>query len=174
MSAKSKSQQRLMAQAYEIKKGELKPEDLNPAYRDEIVKLADSMTMQQLKDFAETSHKGLKENTHKMKHIKLFEQFINEQTAIDKLKPNQKVYVATQSWDGGIKKNSLWVSTKKIEIDKSDDGTYEFIYLWLANPNYDSGTEINPEYFDEVFREVDLESTKDAKYVKFLNKWKLL
>lgn len=59
MPSTSKSQQRLMGQAYAIKSGELKPEDLNPEYRDEIVKLADSMTLKELKDFAETSHEGL-------------------------------------------------------------------------------------------------------------------
>lgn len=59
MPSTSKSQQRLMGQAYAIKKGELKPADLNPEYRDEIVKLADSMTMEELKAFAETSHEDL-------------------------------------------------------------------------------------------------------------------
>jgi hypothetical protein len=54
------AQQRLMAQAYGIKTGELQPSDLNPKYRDEIVQLAQKMTLKQLKAFASTKHKGLK------------------------------------------------------------------------------------------------------------------
>jgi hypothetical protein len=60
MPALSTAQQRLMAQAYAIKIGELQPSDLNPKYRDEIVQLAQSMTKKQLSDFASTKHKNLK------------------------------------------------------------------------------------------------------------------
>jgi len=56
------AQQRLMAQAYAIKIGELQPSDLDPRYRDEIVQLAQKMTLKQLKDFASTKHKGLKDH----------------------------------------------------------------------------------------------------------------
>ncbi len=59
MPAVSKSQQRLMAQAYAIKKGEMKPSDLNPDYKDDIVKLAKDMTLKQLGDYAKTSHEDL-------------------------------------------------------------------------------------------------------------------
>ena len=59
MPSTSKSQQRLMGQAYALKNGDIKVEDLNPEYKDEIVKLADSMSLKELKDFAETSHEGL-------------------------------------------------------------------------------------------------------------------
>ena len=59
MPSTSKSQQRLMGQAYALKKGELKLADLNPEYRDQIKDLADSMTLKQLEDFAKTSHEGL-------------------------------------------------------------------------------------------------------------------
>lgn len=61
MPALSKSQQRLMGQAYALKKGDIKFSDLNPDYRDQIKDLADSMTLKQLKDYAETSHKELPE-----------------------------------------------------------------------------------------------------------------
>jgi hypothetical protein len=60
MPAVTPSQQRLMAQAYQVKKGNLKPADIDPEYRDQIVDLADSMTLQQLKDFAETKHSEMK------------------------------------------------------------------------------------------------------------------
>lgn len=59
MPAESKSQQRLMGQAYAIKKGDIKPSDLDPKYKDKIVDLADSMSLKDLKDFAETKHKDL-------------------------------------------------------------------------------------------------------------------
>jgi hypothetical protein len=59
MPAVSTSQQRLMAQAYAVKKGIMKPTDLNPDYKDEIVSLAKDMTLKQLKAYAETSHEDL-------------------------------------------------------------------------------------------------------------------
>jgi hypothetical protein len=59
MPARSKSQQRIMAQAYGIKTGALTPSDLDPRYRKAIVDLSKKMTEKQLKDYAETSHKGL-------------------------------------------------------------------------------------------------------------------
>lgn len=79
MPAKSVAQQRLMGQAYALKKGDIELKDLDPEYRDEIKALADGMTTKQLKDFAETKHKGLpnkvKEN---MSHIKTFESYLEE------------------------------------------------------------------------------------------------
>lgn len=59
MPAKSKAQQRLMAQAYGVKKGEISLDDVDPDYRDEIEKLANQMSLEDLKDFAETSHEDL-------------------------------------------------------------------------------------------------------------------
>jgi hypothetical protein len=59
MPAVSKSQQRIMAQAYGIKTGSLKPSDIDPRYRKAIVALSKKMTEKQLKDYSETPHKGL-------------------------------------------------------------------------------------------------------------------
>lgn len=50
--AVSQSQQKLMAMAYALKKGEMDPNDAS----DEVKKLADSMSMKDLKDFASTKH----------------------------------------------------------------------------------------------------------------------
>jgi len=72
MPAKSIAQQRVMAQAYGVKKGDIDPKDLDPQYRDQIVDLADSMTLKQLKDFAETKHSEIKES----RNVMLFEEFI--------------------------------------------------------------------------------------------------
>jgi hypothetical protein len=65
MPAVSKAQQRLMAQAYAIKKGDMKANDLNPEYKDEIVKLAKGMTLKQLGDYAKTSHEELPQKIKK-------------------------------------------------------------------------------------------------------------
>jgi hypothetical protein len=53
--SKSVVQQHLMGMAYAYKKGELKSDEVSSEVKD----LADSMTMQDLKDFASTKHKGL-------------------------------------------------------------------------------------------------------------------
>jgi hypothetical protein len=55
MPSVSKAQQKLMGMAYALKKGDMDPADASQEVKD----LADSMTLQQLKDFAETPHKGL-------------------------------------------------------------------------------------------------------------------
>ena len=65
MPSTSKSQQRLMAQAYALKKGEIEPSDIKPEYKKEIEDIAKGMTQQQLKDFASTKHKGLPEKAKK-------------------------------------------------------------------------------------------------------------
>lgn len=59
MPSVSKSQQRLMGQAYAYKKGDLKAKDLNPKYADDIKKLSKSMSKKKLKDFASTKHDNL-------------------------------------------------------------------------------------------------------------------
>jgi hypothetical protein len=86
MPATTPEQQRLFGQAYAIKSGKMKPEDLNPEYRDEIVKLADSMTIKQLKDFAETKHSEMKKESEEINEMRKrkytpipeFNQFIEE------------------------------------------------------------------------------------------------
>ncbi len=55
MPSVSKAQQRLMGMAYALKKGDMPRSEASQEVQD----LADSMTLKQLKDFAETSHKGL-------------------------------------------------------------------------------------------------------------------
>jgi len=79
MPSKSKSQQRLMGQAYAYKKGDLKAKDLNPKYADEIKDLAKSMTKKQLEDFAKTDHKGLPQKV-KESRIMNFESFNESKT----------------------------------------------------------------------------------------------
>jgi hypothetical protein len=82
MPAVSQAQQKLMGMTYALKKGDMKPEDASQEVKD----LADSMSLEDLKDFAETSHEGLpakKEaeetpKTDKPKNIKTFEEFVSD------------------------------------------------------------------------------------------------
>jgi hypothetical protein len=55
MPSVSVAQQQLMGMAYALKKGDMKRSDASKEVQD----LADGMTLAQLKDFAETKHKGL-------------------------------------------------------------------------------------------------------------------
>jgi hypothetical protein len=69
MPAKSKSQQRLMAQAYAYRTGKLKPSEMNPSYKDEILKLAKSMSVKELEKFASTKTKDLPEKVEENESI---------------------------------------------------------------------------------------------------------
>ena len=59
MPSQSSAQQRIFGQAYGIKTGELKPSDLDPKYKSEILALTKKMTKKQLDDFASTKTKNL-------------------------------------------------------------------------------------------------------------------
>jgi hypothetical protein len=59
MPSSSIAQQRLMAQAYGVKIGKLKPSELNPRYKDEIVRLSKEMTERELKAFASTKYSNM-------------------------------------------------------------------------------------------------------------------
>lgn len=76
MPSKSKTQQRLMGQAYAYKTGDLKSKDMDARYADEIKKIAKSMTKKQLRDFAKTKHKGLPEKIEE--RIMKFDSFVKE------------------------------------------------------------------------------------------------
>jgi len=59
MPSLSKAQQRLMGQAYALKKGLISPLDINKKYLGRIERLANSMSLKKLKKFASTKHEGL-------------------------------------------------------------------------------------------------------------------
>lgn len=75
MPAQSKSQQRLMGQAYAVKTGKKDPDEVS----DKVAQLAKGMTKKQLKDFASTKHDGLPET--KENFVPTFESFLNEDYA---------------------------------------------------------------------------------------------
>jgi len=114
MPSRSKTQQRLMGQAYAYKTGELKAKDLNPEYADEIKKLAKSMTEKQLKDFAKTKHKNLPEKVEeKIKRFDSFNESSEEESDesqpkvkvkdlieyLQSLDPEMEVYLDKDGWD---------------------------------------------------------------------------
>lgn len=74
MPSVSKSQQRLMGQAYAYKKGDLKSKDLNTEYADDIKDLSKSMTLKKLKQYASTKHDKLPEKV-KESRIMNFQSF---------------------------------------------------------------------------------------------------
>jgi hypothetical protein len=77
--AVSQAQQRLMGQAYALKKGEIKAADLNSEYREQIEDLAKGMTLKQLEDYAKTSHEKLpKKVKESVTHIPTFAEFVGE------------------------------------------------------------------------------------------------
>jgi hypothetical protein len=68
MPARSKTQQRLMAQAYGVRKfmdtkgkSGIDPKDIKSKYRETIVDLAKKMTKKSLKDYASTKHDDIPE-----------------------------------------------------------------------------------------------------------------
>lgn len=69
--AESKSQQRLMGMAYAYKKGELDTEDISKEMLGKIKDIADSMTMKELKEYAETDRKGLPEEKNASKFYEI-------------------------------------------------------------------------------------------------------
>jgi len=51
MPAKNEGQKRFMCQALAVKEGKLSASKLNPKYKDSIMKAANSMTVEQLRDY---------------------------------------------------------------------------------------------------------------------------
>ena len=139
MPSTSIAQQRLMGQAYALKTGELKSSDLDPKYREQIEDLAASMTEKDLKDFAETSHKGLPQKvkeTHTMnKHIPTFESFINESIDIK--------YWSDYNDDAGVQGQSKHYSDKSTDFeDTFEDAVTEWNQEADSSENMIKGAQI--------------------------------
>jgi hypothetical protein len=123
MPSTTPAQQRLMGQAYAVKTGKLDPKDLDPEYKDQIVKLADSMTKKQLEDFAKTKHSEMKESKYEMKNIPTFESFINESL-------NEKM--DTKYWADYNDDTSIQGSPSKWAVKSTnfEDAFEEAVVLW--------------------------------------------
>lgn len=61
------AQQRMMGQAYALKKGDIKLSDIDPEWQESIKKLADDMTLKDLEKFAKTKHDDLPNKIEEMK-----------------------------------------------------------------------------------------------------------
>lgn len=118
MPSTSIAQQRLMGQAYALKAGELKSSDLDPKYRKQIEDLAASMSEKDLKDFAETSHKGLpqkvKENYTMNNHIPKFESFVNE-SVNENYKENYKRFSPEEQKLSLEISNVMWMKFRRMD-----------------------------------------------------------
>ena len=82
MPAVSKAQKRLMSMAYAYKKGDLKSSEVSKTIKD----IADSMSLKDLNDYAETSEKGLPE---KVKEA-IIRKYVQKRLKEFKLKLNIK------------------------------------------------------------------------------------
>lgn len=137
----SKTQQRLMGQAYAYKTGEIKAKDLNPEYASEIKKLAKSMTEEQLRDFAKTKHKNLPEKVEEK--IKRFDSFNesgesgeNERVTVrvkdiveylNSLDPEMEVYLDKDGWD--YYETGLETVKKSFLFDVFDSGDKKQLFI---------------------------------------------
>lgn len=121
MPSTSIAQQRLMGQAYALKTGELKSSDLDPKYRKQIEDLAASMSEKDLKDFAETSHKGLpqkvKENYTMNNHIPKFESFVNE-SVNENYKENYKRFSPEEQKLSYEISNVMWMKFRRMDAQE--------------------------------------------------------
>lgn len=117
----SKSQQRLMGQAYAYKTGELKAKDLNPDYADEIKDLAKSMTKKQLEDFAKTKHKGLPQKVKE--GIKSFQSFNESRYSYENftmadMQFVQELYEEGMTDPGDIAREMDWKDMSKETVEQ--------------------------------------------------------
>lgn len=118
MPAVSPEQQRLMAQAYALKTGKKKKKDLNPEYSEQISKLAKSMTVKQLRDFAKTKHSSMKEG------ILNFETFNESQQEINHKNQNLSKDMKEQDLVSPKKPNNSNLSSEDHLAEAPKKGTY--------------------------------------------------
>ena len=118
MPAVSPEQQRLMAQAYALKTGKKKKKDLNPEYAEQISKLAKSMTVKQLRDFAKTKHSSMKEG------ILNFDSFNEGHKEINHKDQKLSKDMKKQSHVSSKKPNNSTLSSEDHLAEKPKKGTY--------------------------------------------------
>ena len=184
MPSTSIAQQRLMGQAYALKTGELKSSDLDPKYRKQIEDLAASMTEKDLKDFAETSHKGLpqkvKETYTMNKHIPTFESFVNEEVnekIKSDFKPGDKVGLISIStkkkFDSGVVSN-IQKDGNVVVVDTNFIGEVVIDPKFLVKESINEGhPSVDPYAFYDSMDDLkqDLKQTKDQFKGKDIPEW---
>jgi hypothetical protein len=127
MPAVSQSQQKLMAQAYQVKKFKLSggdegtdPKEIDTEYRDQISDLADSMSKAELKRFAETKIKDLpkkkvKENLTGFLSGGPFPQFYSYVSNVAPMLP----YANKDNKDPLVKKFMKFIEDEEEEVTES-------------------------------------------------------
>lgn len=97
MPSVSRTQQRLMGQAYGVRKwidtnGKegIDPDDINPNYREDIIEIAKNMKKKALKDYASTKHKKLPEEVGEGK-IPTIIPYLNPESNIPKKDKSKKM-----------------------------------------------------------------------------------
>ena len=125
--AVSKAQQKLMGQAYALKKGDMKAKDASK----EVKKLAKDMSKSDLKDFASTKHKGKPEHVAdkkkaKKESVELVDDFgeIVEAKKSAAQKKAQEKFKAMVKGKKGDDKDSMDESSAKpdfLDMDKDGD-----------------------------------------------------
>jgi ParB-like chromosome segregation protein Spo0J len=97
--AESKSQQRLMGMVYAYEKGKLNLAKLPASLQKKIKNISKSMTNKEVKDYAETKHKGLPEVKKASLTLQLFNKLAAYNVNFTKLMnafKNQKIHKNTQ------------------------------------------------------------------------------
>jgi hypothetical protein len=164
MPSTSKAQQRLMAQAYAVKKGDLDPKDINPQYREDIEGLAQGMTQKQLHSFAATKHKGLPDRVKKKDEAMATPSNVNGMGAVSfPGDPGDLTsFSAQKTGSGDIPANRKRLKTKKdMKIVKMFE---EFVFeAFIEDPGVKASIGEFYELQNEIKRlEAELEEKKLA------------
>lgn len=130
MPSVSKAQQALMAQAYGIKTGSLKPADLDPKYRSRIVSLSKKMTKNELEKYASTKTKNLPHHVNEEDYIDIGEsKEISTQVPIMNISGSQNY---SPQGPMGIKP-FLSPEVKKKKLGKKNLENLKDYRDWIAN-----------------------------------------
>lgn len=168
MPSTSIAQQRLMGQAYALKTGELKSSDLDPKYRKQIEDLAASMSEKDLKDFAETSHKGLpqkvKENYTMNNHIPTFESFINEN-----YKENYKRFSPEEQKLSYEISNIMWMKFRRMDAKEKINVLNTLMTHIMTTGSLQEAIDVNEDYSKLSLKEKQLSGELSQAIFKYKN-----
>ena len=190
MPSVSQSQQKLMAQAYQVRKWKdsngkegIDPDTIEKKYRDQIVSLSDSMTKKQLKDFAETKIKDLpkkvKENLTGFLSGGPFPQF---HSFVANVAP-QLPYATHDRKDELIKRFIEFIDKgdKKKKKEKTDEAVAAVVPVGTAQVNNtpgmgnatppSAGNVGSGDRFDSTYSKNNTGIMSYEEYKKWLKKW---
>jgi hypothetical protein len=190
MPAVSQSQQKLMAQAYQVRKWKdsngkegTDPSSIEKEYRDKIESLADSLTKKQLKDFAETKIKKLpkvKENLTGFLSGGPFPQFYS---FVSNIAP-QLPYASRDRKDELVKRFIDFIESgdkEKKKKEKTNEAVAAVVPVGTAQPNNtpgmgnasppSAGNVGSGDRFDSSYDKSNTGIMSYEEYKKWLKKW---